>query len=144
MPVISRTRFALKALQELGLKQTFNYVRYQIGLRSGYYKYTTNRAIREAQSKPSTFKLYSSFTIPDPKTLSNLLGSEGITNLLAEADEITSGKVRLFAGPPIPLNLNPVGTLAHWTEYESGKIDSSNEDIKWVWEAARFLSLIHI
>ena len=101
MPVISRTRFALKALQELGLKQTINYARYQLGLRSGYYKHATDRAIREAQSKPSTFKLYSSFAIPDPKTLFNSLGSEGVTNLLVEADEITSGKVRLFAGPPI-------------------------------------------
>ena len=137
MPVISRTRFALKALQELGLIQTTNYVRYQIGLRSGYYKYATNRAIREVQSQPTTHKLFSSFSIPDSNTLSNLLGPKDVTNLLTEADEITSGKVRLFGGPPIPLELIPVEPLSHWTEYESGKINYWNEDIKRVWEPGR-------
>ena len=138
MPVVPRTRFVLKALQELGLKQITSYARYQIGLRSGYYQRATGNATQKALSPPSTLIVYPSFEVPDPDTLSNILGSDGIADLLTEANEITSGEVRLFGGPPVPLELKPSDPLAHWTDYELGKINHRNKDIKWVWEPARF------
>ena len=96
MPVIQRIRFALKALHELGLKQINSYARYQIGLHSGYYQRATKKATQDALSNPSTLSVYPSFEIPDPEILTNIVGAEGIIELLTEADEITSGKVRLF------------------------------------------------
>ena len=138
MSLRSRARFALKAIQELGLKQTFDYARYLIGLNSGYYKFVTNQVLQKAKSYPTHYKLHQSLVIPDSKKLTELLGSEGINNLLTEADEITNGKVRLFGGPPIHLELNSIKPLAHWTEYESGNVKLSNRDIKWIWEPGRF------
>jgi len=138
VPVAPRTRFALKALQELGLKQISSYVRYQIGLRSGYYHRTTGNATQNALSPPSTLFVYPSFEVPDPDALSDILGTEGIADLLTEANEITSGKVRLFGGPPVPLKLKLSDPLAHWTDYESGKISPQITDIKWIWEPGRF------
>jgi len=138
VPVVPRTRFVLKAFQELGLKQITSYARYQIGLRSGYYQRATDDATRKALSPPSTLTIYPSFEVPKPDTLTNILGAEGIADLLAEANEISTGDVRLFGGPPIPLELKLPNPLAHWTDYESGKNNHQNEDIKWVWEPARF------
>jgi len=138
VPVIQRTRFALKALHELGLKQITSYVRYQIGLRSGYYQRVTRKATQDALSNPSTLSVYLSFEIPDPEILANIVGTEGIIELLTEANEITSGKVRLFGGPPVPLELKSIAPLAYWTEYESGKISHQYQDIKLIWEPGRF------
>jgi len=58
--------------------------------------------------------------------------------LLQEADEILSGKVRLFGGPPVELQLVPSGPVYHWTEYELGKAAWGVEDVKFLWEPARF------
>ena len=138
MPVVPRTRFALKALQELGLKQITSYARYQSGLRSGYYQRATGNATQNALSPPSTLFVYPSFEVPGPEALSDTIGDEGIADLLTEANEITSGEVRLFGGPPVPLILKPFDPLAHWTDYESGKISPQITDIKWVWEPGRF------
>ncbi len=54
------------------------------------------------------------------------------------ADEIAGGKARLFGGDPAPLLLETGLPLAHWTEYELGKIDTSYFDYKLIWEPGRF------
>jgi hypothetical protein len=58
--------------------------------------------------------------------------------LKQEADEIVSGQVRLFGQNPVPLELSPPGPLTHWTLYELGKVPWGVEDIKFIWEPARF------
>jgi len=59
--------------------------------------------------------------------------------LLAQADEICAGRVRLFGGSPVALELEPPGPLAHWTEYELGRARTDGQaDIKFIWEPARF------
>jgi hypothetical protein len=57
--------------------------------------------------------------------------------LLAEADEIVAGKIRMFGGAPVPLRLTGNWPLVHWTLFESGKFKVEG-DIKYVWEPARF------
>ncbi len=74
---------------------------------------------------------------PSREALTAVIGS-GAPELLAEADEITHGKVRLFGGPLIPLNLVPAGGLRHWTDYETGRAPWGVEDVKFTWEPARF------
>jgi hypothetical protein len=76
--------------------------------------------------------------LPDKSELTSLLGEAGIKSLLGEADEIVAGKVRLFGGLPVPLQLKPPEPLTHWTTYELGGTIEESEDIKFIWEPGRF------
>ena len=60
----------------------------------------------------------------------------GLAALRAEADEIVTGKVRLFGSAPVPLELAPPTPLRHWTAYEGRAHDLG--DLKFIWEPARF------
>jgi len=78
-----------------------------------------------------------------PKEILAVLGKDGKATLLAEADEIVAGKVRLFGGEPVPLHLAFSKPLHHWTAYETNPSLLSNlysliPDIKFIWEPARF------
>jgi hypothetical protein len=64
--------------------------------------------------------------------------SSEICTPLSEAEEIASGQVRLFGGPPVPLNLSPTGVLKNWGAYENGEEVWGTEDPKFIWESARF------
>jgi Heparinase II/III-like protein/Heparinase II/III N-terminus len=63
-------------------------------------------------------------------------------DLIAEADEIVAGNVRLFGGTPVSLELEPpreLQPLAHWTQYEQEKSHYlAGQDIKFLWEPGRF------
>ena len=54
------------------------------------------------------------------------------------ADEILDGQVRLFGADPTPLDFSIPGAISHWTLHETGKIRLPVEDIKFLWEPARF------
>ena len=81
--------------------------------------------------------------MPGRDDFRRVLGVEGERALLSEADEIVSGKVRLFGGEPVPLQLIFDQPLRYWTAYEiSPALLSSfllpHDDIKYAWEPARF------
>jgi hypothetical protein len=44
-----------------------------------------------------------------------------VADLLVQAGEILSGKVRLFGDDPVELNFEPAGRELHWTELEREK-----------------------
>jgi len=166
----NRLRFALKALRQLGLEQTGLYALYQLGLRSGYYRWVERRGKRgesgeqrvgreqrresreqrgERRKEQRTERRREGtlFKFPRREEVLAVLGSAGQDALLAEADEIVRGKVRLFGAEPVDLVLTPPGPLAHWTAYETGKAplphpispsQSFPADIKFIWEPARF------
>jgi hypothetical protein len=77
---------------------------------------------------------------PAAVDLEHRLGAQGIQILLAEADEIVAGRVRLFGAAPVVLDLEPPGPLTHWTDYERNPAGllPAGEDIKLTWEPARF------
>ena len=137
-----RWKILLTAVRELGLRQVALYGAYQLGLRSGYYRWvsTPGKAARVSTQDRSPIRFSPSGVFPPGTELSAVLGQAGRAQLLAEADEIISGQVRLFGGPPAPLSLAVPGPLAHWTAYERG-IDAggagSAGDIKWIWEPGR-------
>ena len=141
---------ALKALCELGPRQLGLFALFRVGLLSGYFRrvtpnqrsQTTDRRLPSAVCRPL-------LDLPDPAALREVLGPAGIAQLIAEADEIVEGRVRLFGGLPVPLNLTPPGELTHWTDYARGKSAFPNHsvtassnypfpDIKFIWEPARF------
>lgn len=131
--VTTRILTAIGAVRELGPRQTFWYAVYQAGLRSGFYQ----RVTPAASYPDGAEKLRSPFYLPAREELRTVLGA-GMKDLILEADEIVSGRVRLFGGPPVRLNLAPPDTSKHWTYYESRPATWGVEDIKFLWEPARF------
>jgi hypothetical protein len=126
----ARARIYWQAARELGFKRAAWYALYRLGHLSGHYRRVTPVRPWEAVAAderpfPAILKL------PD---LATLLDEEAQQQLLAEADEIEQGQVRLFGGEPAALALCPPGPAVHWTAAERVP---SGEDIKDVWEPAR-------
>jgi hypothetical protein len=105
---------------------------YQLGLKTGYFKYRSHAVEISGSDTPHPV-----LNLPEPEFLRDLIGPDGLSQLLAEADEIACGSVRIFGSKLLPLNLTPPGVLSHWTELAQGNQEVI-EDIKFVWEPARF------
>ena len=125
---MNRLRTALKAARQMGLGPLALYGKYQFMLRSGYLRRQTPSEVYQPLAHLSL----------GSAPFSAAVAVQGAEELLAEADELCAGRVRLFGGPPVPLQLSPAGPLAHWTEYETGHTHWDGEDIKLIWEPARF------
>lgn len=138
MTLKHRTSLALKALGELGLRQMSLYALYRLQLHSGYLRRQTSDDRRFTNLPDACFRLFPLMELPDPDHLRSILGGAGCGALLSEADEILAGRVRLFGGDSIPLELENSGPKLHWTELEKSSNEIQEKDIKWVWEAGRF------
>ncbi len=140
---MNRLAIALKALRQLGLQQVGLYALYKFGLATGHYKRATDHRRWTMDDGQWSMVHRPLFTFPSRADLETVLGKEGKAALLAEADEIVGGKVRLFGGDPVPLQLAFSEPLRHWTAYENNPSLLSNfysliSDIKFLWEPARF------
>ncbi len=134
--LLARLIIALKAALHLGFSQIFWYAVYQAGLRSGYFR--RKSPIQEYTDLP--LDLCSPFRLPNFAAREALLppGSPDREELVAEADEIVNGQVRLFGAQPVALQFDlPSGKL-HWTAYEGKPSAAGVEDFKYIWEPARF------
>lgn len=131
--LLIRALAAAKAARELGAAQTFWYALYQVGLRTGHYRRSTPLTEYKAWNGP----IRPLFHRPDQAALAAVL-AEHAREVIEEADHICAGQVRLFGGPPVPLNLTPPGPRKHWTALEGSLTAWGVEDIKFVWEPARF------
>ncbi len=139
----SRAGILFKALCELGAGKIGLYALYQLELRSGYLRRATDgRDVGEGHlpvaAQPDLLPK------PSREHLRRLLGDDGRLRLIAEANEIIDGKIRLFGGQPVPLRLEPPGSMLHWIEYERGAekvaphaADGTPIDVKFIWEPAR-------
>jgi hypothetical protein len=145
-----RLSLIIKALRELGPKQLGLYACYQLGLRSGYYRRITSGKRLKKISRTAEFEFRPVLNLPNRDELIALLGEDGLTHMLADANEIVAGRVHLFGGAPVPLRLTISVPLKHWTEYrnESGAAWSFSDDTngkqgikkdpKFIWEPGRF------
>ncbi len=138
MNPFSRLTIAFKAVNQLGVQPVALNALYRFGLVTGHYR----RVTRDQPSVKSGC-LKAVLPLPDPEELLAVLGKDGKAALLAEADEIVAGKVRLFDAQPVDLQLTIPGKLEHWTAYEIGRVQIPNAhlqipDIKFLWEPARF------
>jgi hypothetical protein len=127
----------IKALRQLGFRSMANYARYQIGLRTGFYKTTTptkNAYTPYKISPPDNISIF----IPSLNLLNSILNPADKEQGIKEADEIVQGNIRLFGGERVQLKLSLPGPLAHWTDYERGRESCPVDDIKYIWEPARF------
>jgi hypothetical protein len=131
-------KIALKAARQLGFQQVWWYGYYQFGLHSGLFRRLTpaKKPINN-HGNPSIEISPVLATIPEREQLTKVIGEEAAA-LFAEANEIGNGKVRLFGGPPRELNLLVSLPLDHWTRIAVDENKAGVEDIKYIWEPARF------
>jgi hypothetical protein len=125
-----------KALRDLGLQQMGLYAWYRLALRSGAIRRIEARQV-EALRAEKPVKIASPLDLPEPREIAALTGDDA-RDLVAEAGEILAGQVRLFGGPPAPLQLSSPDPLSHWTEYEGKSLTDDGKDIKFTWEPGRF------
>jgi hypothetical protein len=140
---MNRLMIALKATHQLGIEQVGLYAFYKLGLLTGYYKRVTDGRRWMMGESPWSEACRPLFTLPARADILAVLGSDGPSALLSEADAIVEGKVRLFGADSVDLKLTLPGPLAHWTAYETGRVPlPDNElfikDIKFLWEPTRF------
>jgi hypothetical protein len=134
MSFLDHLLLTLQAARELGFEQTSLNILYRLGLKSGYFrKVTPARSIDLPEKLPARFFLLT----PARGTLTGLLG-ESAQAVVDEADELSVDRVRLFGGPQVPLQLKPGRDLRHWTAYENHQVAWGVEDVKFLWEPARF------
>ena len=140
MKLTSRLLLVVKALRELGSSQVRLYALYQLGLRTGHYQRQLTASLTRLNSfnRGSHLKLQPCLPgLPERDSLLKLLGDQ-IGLVYEQADEIISGKVRLFDGHPGPLILSQPESLKEWAKYEQGNNRIGDQDIKFIWEPGRF------
>ena len=147
----SNLSLVFDSVRYLGSRQMALYAWYRLGVASGYLAWKTEREQRKLATLSHSISLHSIFTLPKVEEIRKIIGSEGIRQILNEADEIVDGSFRAFGGDPVPIRIAIAGELKPWTEYEKGNaqfLDRNQEngdegtasisDIKFIWETARF------
>lgn len=138
MSISHRLKIALKSLRELGPGQVGLYARYQMGLRSGLYRWMTPFQKPIEDYTPQKFEIVSGLIqLPDQDHLAQVIG-ESASALLSEANDLGDGKVRLFGGALQNLDLIVPLPLEHWTTIAIDETKAGTDDIKFIWEPARF------
>lgn len=145
MTIFQKLSRVAKSIQQMGLLPLIYLGIYRLGLWSGYWRILTpSWENQEADSTTaSEAPAFASpvFSMLVQTTLRNFYNRqpEAASALIAEANEIIDGSVRLFGGPSRPLRLVPPGDLSHWTIWENGYFPPGTDpDIKLIWEPARF------
>lgn len=128
---ITRLFLIFQALRELGPRQLGLYTLYKLSLYLGVFRIRPRML-----GNKSPMDIQQLLSVPSLPELRKCLGSNGIAKLVASADEIVSGRVRLFNGPPVSLDLAQPMDIPYWTSYEISHIHPT--DIKFIWEPARF------
>ena len=138
MSISQRLVFALRAARELGLDQVGLYACYQLALRTGWLRRITpaRKPTDPLQTDAHEISL-GLINVPNRDALTKLIGDHA-SALLAEANDLNHGKVRLFGGAPYDLDLVVPLPLHHWTNITLEQILVGVEDIKYLWEPARF------
>ncbi len=129
--MIDKGRLGWKLLRALGWRALGWYGVYRLGLWTGHYS-----RLKPPQTPPSA-RLRPLWQLPEVERLRAAGGDEAYRALMAEAEDILAGRVRLYGGEPVPLTLTPPLPLRHWTAYEGGRHLPPEMDVKDLWEPAR-------
>ena len=129
----------IRAVGELGFRQTGWLAIYRIGLATGHYR-RVMPVLAAADWEASFTPCLDLFNAPARQDFvagftpfmpaNQKYGQEAIR----QADEIVDGQYRFFGGDPAPLDLAAQYGQAHWIEAARG----FSGDIKLAWEPARF------
>jgi hypothetical protein len=132
---------ALKALKFLGVRPLAYLGIYRLGLISGHYRRVTSKLA----VLPDISQVEPNWPLnpPDREELCKIIENQNKA-ILNRADKILEGIYPLFGGPEQQINLAPIQPLADWTEYELGKASGEIDDIKFIWEGARFCWAVNL
>lgn len=134
MSPLNQLALRLKALRQLGLRQTGLFAWHRFCLRAGIYQ----RATHIPPATPAGLEInHQLLALPEPDELRDMPGYQ-LDSLLESAEEILGGNVRLFGGPPVPIQLASPPPVVHWTTLERLGFHQQGIDIKLAWEPARF------
>ena len=128
MPSLRNT---LTAILELGPRQAALFAAYQVGKRTGFYRWRT----QEPPRGDWKIKKVSADFLPNPDKLRVLWGEDS-AKILAEAERILDGHATIFGELSVPLDFSVPDPLKHWAHHETPQI--AGNDIKFYWEPARF------
>ncbi len=131
--MLGRFGRSLKAAQELGLRQSSQYLLYRFGLLTGHYRRSL-QAIAKSNINPGQFVPV--FHPARPELLSSIL-KDHQSSILSDADLVLSGSFHPFGAEPAPLDLTFPNSDLVWTEWKF-PTDQSASDIKDIWEPNRF------
>lgn len=139
MTYLKKLRLALRAVRELGVAQLANYAGYQIGIRSGFTERASRIALKRALQGNRAVRFQSLFNPPSAQLLLAAIGDE-IQGLVAEAEDICEGKVRIFGSQVVELDAGQGKSDLWFTRLERSLAHSERTDLdlKFVWEPARF------
>ena len=138
MSTSQRLVLVIKAARQLGLEQVRLYAQYQLALRSGWLRRKTPPRKPAATSDDQKFEISLGLVnLPGRTEISNIIGDRA-SSLLAEANDLKLGRVRLFGGAPQDLDLVVPLPLHHWTSPDINLNSAAFGDIKFLWEPARF------
>jgi Heparinase II/III-like protein/Heparinase II/III N-terminus len=133
---MNRFQIAIKAATQLGLQKTALYARYQLGLKSGLIKLLTPTGQPSPKAKWLKSADVFPLSVPSTDKLNRILGDNSAI-LNKDANTILDGQFHCFGEEKTSsINLCPPQPLDHWTETDDNP--GSGEDIKFIWEAARF------
>lgn len=134
---MNRLKKFIKTIRQLGIQQTSFYALYQLGLRTGHYR----RVLANKPQIPEGLNIHLLLPLPSKEAILSAIGQNELDLLLAQADRIVQlGEYRQFGGAYTSIALKPPvdSPMQDWTQYETGKAQVNTEDIKFVWEPARF------
>jgi hypothetical protein len=138
MSTFQRLVLVIKAARQLGLEPVRLYAQYQLALRSGWLRRKTPPRAPADTTDGQKFEISPGLVkLPSRTEISNIIGDRA-SSLLAEANDLKLGRVRLFGGAPQDLDLVVPLPLHHWTSSDIGLNSVAFEDIKFLWEPARF------
>ncbi|MEN8241408.1 MAG: alginate lyase family protein [Chloroflexota bacterium] len=125
----------VKAVRQLGWRYTWMYASYRLQLRFGVLRWRTpigNESVKWGEDFDLNLP---ALRLPEREILQGIL-RDASQLLISEANEITDGRVRLFGGEAVKLDLAPAGNLEHWSRHTG--YQHNGVDIKFVWEPGRF------
>ncbi len=132
----SRFIKTLKAVFQLDLSENLNFFLYQCLLRVGLFRFFTSTVSRNRPLDNNLFiPVWFNFW-PNKETI--FAESTTTTEIIEQADEILGCKFWLFGMIESAIDLSPKTQLCHWSQSISPLVGSEKQDIKFIWEPARF------
>lgn len=125
---------ARQALKELGIRAVSQYIGYRLGLRSGWLRWRTHRALQQALSTPTGDLASGILPPPDLPAIRSCLTPEAIHALQQQCDEIASGVTRIFGSQTTPIVGHVASDQRDWSALRESALD---KDVKLIWEPGR-------
>lgn len=121
--------------RSLGFKPVSQYAIYQAGLKTGSVRRKTPiKTCYPSGLAPDDLYL-DCIPLPNRDEVKKVVESRSL-DLIQEANEVLQGYYRPFGGEPRPLKLRMRSQAKHWSQLRAS--DLKTEDIKFLWEPARF------